>query len=142
MDLEEFIDLKDYEGIYKINKKGDILNIKKNKILKPQLGKDGYYRNHFLIHRLIAVNFIPNPENLPIIDHEDRNRTNNNINNLRWCTQSDNCKNRKIKGCITPRTRKNNIYYEVNVKTKYLKSFKIREEAEEFLKKYLEENEN
>ena len=155
MDLEEFIDIKDYEGLYKINKKGDILIVKSNKIKKAQLDKDGYYRislhknnmyKRFFIHRLIALHFIPNPENLPLIDHKDRNKTNNNIENLRWATISDNSKNRNIKGCITEiidkRQKNTHIYYQVLVRRKYLKRFKTREDAEEFLKKYLEENEN
>jgi len=155
MDLEEFIDIQGYEGFYKINRNGDIFSVLKNKILKTELNKDGYYRiglskdnkqKHFLIHRLIALNFIPNPENLTIIDHIDRNKTNNNIENLRWVTQSDNCKNREIKGCITVLIRKNkttdNIYYQVRVRNKHLKIFKEKEDAEEFLNKYLNENEN
>jgi len=155
MDLEEFIDIQGYEGLYKINRNGDIFSVLKNKILKTELSKDGYYRiglskdnkqKHFSIHRLLALHFIPNPENLTVIDHIDRNRSNNNIENLRWCTQSDNCKNKEIKGCIAeiPQKYKTSfyIYYRVYVRGKYLKNFKSREDAEEFLNKYLEENEN
>jgi hypothetical protein len=47
-----------------------------------------------LQHRIIALQFIPNPERLPFIDHIDRNRQNNHIQNLRWVSYSDNCKNR------------------------------------------------
>jgi len=157
MDLEEFIDIQGYEGKYKINKNGDILNVKRNNILKPNLHKDGYYKiglfkdnkkKDFLIHRLIALHFIDNPDNLPVIDHKDRNKTNNNIENLRWSSVSDNNKNRtiKAKGCIflfDDKRRKNEKpYYTVRIRTKYLGSFKTYEEAEECLKKYLEENEN
>lgn len=44
----------------------------------------------FSVHRLVAEAFIPNPENKQFIDHIDTNRSNNNVNNLRWCTQSEN----------------------------------------------------
>lgn len=155
MDLEEFIDLKDFEGLYKINRKGEILGLKYNKILKQRLNNDGYYcidlsknakKKNLRIHRLIALNFLENPDNLPEIDHIDRNRTNNNIENLRWVSRDDNQKNKGIKGCIheyDDKRRKNEApYFQVWVRKKYLKSFKIREDAEEFLKKYLEENEN
>ena len=155
MDLEEFIDIQGYEGLYKINRKGEILGLKKNKLLKQHTHRLGYLifflfknkkRKQFYIHRLIAIHFIPNPENLPEIDHKDRNRANNNIENLRWSTRSDNQKNKEIKGSITEeidkRKKTKNIYYRVKVRGKHLKRFKIREEAEEFLKKYLEENEN
>ena len=45
------------------------------------------------IHRLIATAFIDNPSNKPFVDHIDNNGLNNNINNLRWCTQRENCMN-------------------------------------------------
>ena len=78
--------------------------------LKPYLSKEGYYRvnltkdsknNLFFIHRLLAICFIDNPENKPFIDHIDRNRANNSLDNLRWVTNKENCNNRDIsKGSI------------------------------------------
>ena len=47
-------------------------------------------RKTVLVHRLVAKAFIPNPDNLPFIDHKDRDRGNNNVDNLRWCTRRDN----------------------------------------------------
>lgn len=52
--------------------------------------------NKTVIHRLVAMTFIPNLENKPCIDHIDNNRLNNNVDNLRWCTYSENGMN-KIK---------------------------------------------
>ena len=48
------------------------------------------------IHRLVAEAFIPNPENKECVDHIDKVRNNNNVNNLRWATKSENCMNKKI----------------------------------------------
>ena len=104
--------IPDYDN-YTIYENGDIYS----KIrrggggkLKPSLHKTGYYlvnltkdsvNKHFSIHRLLGICFIPNPDNKPMIDHIDRDRTNNNLNNLRWVSAKENCNNReKSKGCI------------------------------------------
>jgi len=86
---------------YTINRNGDVKNTKTGRILKPAL-RTGYYivdlskdgnRKIFTIHRLIALAFIPNPDNKPNIDHINRIRTDNRLENLRWCTQKENCNN-------------------------------------------------
>lgn len=60
-----------------------------------QLVKDGK-RHNLLIHRLVAIAFIKNPEQKPNVDHIDKNRLNNNVENLRWCTQRENSFNQSI----------------------------------------------
>lgn len=87
-----FEDLKNYEGFYKINKKGDIWSCIYKKIKKPHENEGYMYvhlskhntRYHTSIHRLLAIQYISNPEQLPEVDHIDRNKTNNNLENLRW----------------------------------------------------------
>lgn len=49
-------------------------------------------RKKFLLHRLVAQTFIPNPNNYPIINHIDENKQNNSVDNLEWCTQQHNMK--------------------------------------------------
>ena len=55
-------------------------------------------KKKFLIHRLIGLNFIPNPKNKRFIDHINRKRDDNRINNLKWATRSENNNNTKSKG--------------------------------------------
>ena len=86
---------------YTISKKGIIKN-KHGKIIKYRdKSNSGYIRvgirinkklKRFFIHRLLAEKFIPNQKNKPCVNHKDGNKLNNNINNLEWCTYSENTK--------------------------------------------------
>lgn len=83
---------------YQISNIGRIRN--KDKIMKPHNRWDGYYhiglwgedgkRHYQVIHRLVALAFLPNPKNLPLINHKDENRHNNRLDNLEWCDSSYN----------------------------------------------------
>lgn len=97
-------DIVGYEGKYMISNMGNVksLNYKrsnKEKILKPFKNKDGYLivglcingkKTNFQIHRLVAEIFIPNPNNLPQVNHKDENKLNNSVDNLEWCSVSYN----------------------------------------------------
>ena len=96
-------DVKGYEGKYKVSNKGRIKslnyqNSKKEKLLHLRIGKkrQGYLdvmlssknvQKRHKIHRLVAEAFIPNPNNYPEINHIDEDVSNNNVNNLEWCTK-------------------------------------------------------
>ena len=92
--------IPNYENYY-IYDNGDVLNTSTNKMLKGSIGEHGYkyYRlsknnkkKMFYAHRLVAEAFIENPNNLPIVNHKDGNKLNNNIDNLEWVSQTDNMK--------------------------------------------------
>lgn len=69
---------------------------------KPWKDKGGYtrvslnqeYASNAQVHRLLALAFLPNPNDLPTVDHIDRNKNNNTLTNLRWCSYSDNALNK------------------------------------------------
>ncbi len=91
-------DWKNFYKHYSINSQGQVRNDTNNVILKTWKDNKGYEvirlgkekGSYFKIHRLVASSFIPNPNNLPQVNHKDGNKMNNSINNLEWCTQSYN----------------------------------------------------
>ena len=110
--MEQWKPVPGYEGTYEVSNRGRIRSMSRNiivfgnrelhkdeVIMKPReetylrvcLKKDGKYKVH-PVHRLVALAFIPNPDNLPQINHKDENKYNNNVENLEWCTPSYNCK--------------------------------------------------
>ena len=93
------LDIKGYEGKYAITKDGQVWSHKREKFLKPETTNCGYLRvglskdgalKHYSLHRLVAEAYLPNPNNLPQVNHKDHDRTNNNVENLEWCTQEYN----------------------------------------------------
>lgn len=102
-------EIKGYEGLYSITEDGQVYSHRRKIYLATRPDRDGYLRTNLskdgkaktvFIHRLVAEAYIPNPDNLPYVDHIDRNVANNAIENLRWVTESGNSrnsrKNRKV----------------------------------------------
>lgn len=95
---EEWKNIKGSNGMYLISNRGEIKNVNTNMIRKPNI-VNGYLRVRltingkrigYSIHRLVAETFIDNPHNLPVVNHIDGNKLNNNVTNLEWCTHSEN----------------------------------------------------
>lgn len=134
--IEEWKDVKGYEGLYQVSNLGRVKSLaryKKNnlgsksligeKILKQSKNNRGYCRIHlckdahkkaFSVHRLVADAFVPNPKNFTDVNHKDENKENNRADNLEWCDYEYNINygthNKRIsltKGCVVQAFDKN-----------------------------------
>ena len=98
-DNEIWKDIEGYEGLYQVSNLGRVKNIKRSRLLKPCPDTNGYLRvdlfknskmSHKRVHRLVAKAFIPNPNNHPVVNHKDADKSNNDVSNLEWCTMKYN----------------------------------------------------
>ena len=119
-------EITNYEN-YLIYDDGNVFNTNTNKMLSGSIGENGYkyYRlsknnvkKMFYAHRLVAEAFLENPNNLPVVNHKDGNKLNNNLNNLEWVSYSDNIKHfhkeiKKSKQNIKQEKYKNDLLNEI-----------------------------
>lgn len=97
--ISEIEGLEQFEG-YGITSCGKVWSFKSNRFLTPSRDKKGYLtvrisasrgnQKTVKIHRLVALAYIPNPDNLETVDHKDENKDHNYVNNLRWMSRGEN----------------------------------------------------
>ena len=89
--VEKWVNIENHPS-YFISNFGRVFSKKSNKVMKNRVvSKNGYQQitldnSQLLVHRLVAQAFIPNPNNLPCVNHKDENPGNNDFRNLEWCT--------------------------------------------------------
>ena len=160
--IEEWRSVVGYEGLYEVSNTGQIrsfdryvkysngqIHLHKGRILSPGKNTKGYLsvvlncsgkRKTITVHILVAEAFIPNPDNLPEINHKNEDKINNRVENLEWCDRKYNLNY----GTARIRSRNTNIkngYWTGLSREEYMKEYreknreKIREQSREYNKK-------
>ena len=149
MQEEIWKDVVGLEGIYQVSSEGRIKSVSRNvqyynpladrecvrhlreKIMKPQLSKRGYYlvcspvpsdngvRTSLSIHRIVAKAFLDNPDNKPTVNHKNGNKLDNRLQNLEWATFSENLQHAYdtglAKSVISKFTRRGEDHHKVKL---------------------------
>lgn len=117
-EVEEYRDVVGFEDYFQISNLGNVFSKRSNRILKQTKSKQGYWtfateiggrqgvKHNFYVHRLVAMAFIPNPENKPFVNHIDGCKTNNIVSNLEWVTAKENTIHAWATGLKLPSNRK------------------------------------
>ena len=137
---------KAFTNEHEISTEGEIRN-KRGMILKQHLHKDRGYmqilitmgssKTTYHTHRVVATAFLPNPDNLPEVDHINRIRTDNRVENLRWVTHRENCFNKDCRAESKSKEKNINlrangkyvVQIQVDGKRKYIGVYDTLEEA-------------
>ena len=131
-------DIKGYEGLYAITEEGQVWSYYSKRFIKPHIRSNGYLqvllskggiKKSYKVHRLVAQAYLPNPDNLPEVNHIDEDKTNNCVNNLEWCSHEYNLNYGQHNEKISNSLKKRCLCVELN------KEFNSINEAGLFIKR-------
>ena len=97
--MNNWYPIKGWEGLYEINKNGEVRNAKNKNTIVGDINNCGYYRvllynqgqrKRYFRHRLVAEHFLDKPEGKDFVNHIDGDKSNNSLENLEWVSQSEN----------------------------------------------------
>lgn len=159
--MEEWKSIPGYEGLYEISSYGRVKSLdryvkvksksyrlQKGKMLSPIKNKYGYLQVFLCcngkykiisVHRLVAIAFLPNPDNLPIINHKNEDKSDNRVENLEWCNHKYNSNYNGVLKKRSQRMKDNGIYEKIGLKrTKYpeLIGLDIKEKHKVYMREY------
>lgn len=153
IEKEEWVSVKGYEGLYEISTLGNVKDLKKCKLLKrgnnPKKYEGVWLRKgdehkSYALHRLVASNFLENPENKPLVNHKDNIKNNNKVSNLEWSTYLENNRHAVDIGAKKAKTFWGNYFgannsraktvYQLTENGKFINEFKGAREVERILK--------
>ena len=163
--MEEWKSIPGYEGLYEVSSYGRVRSLdryvkvksksyrlQKGKVLSLGINSYGYLQvflccngkyKIITVHRLVALTFLPNPDNLPCVNHLDEDKTNNRVDNLEWCDHKYNSNYKGVLKRRSQRMKENGIYERITMKMrKYpeLIGLDEKEYRKEYRKKYREEH--
>lgn len=166
--IEEWRPIEGYEGLYEVSSYGRVRSLdryderncfREGRILKLYTRKGGYLfvqlhlngkGKNYLVHRLVAIAFIPNPDNLPEVNHLDEDKTNNRVENLEFCdrkyninygTRTDKVRNTAIKNgtWLNLNDEERKIYHNEYQKKYYQEN---KNKIRDYMKKYYQDHKN